>query len=91
MRLLRRVAVVAVVALCVGVVIGYQSNRPAAATPDPVVFVPSPGFYRNFSPSVRATLADVYWLYDHPVLRRASQLRPPARLAARHGAARHRP
>ena len=63
MRLLRRVVVVVLVALCVGVVIGYQSDRPAAATPDPVVFVPSPGFYKNFSPAVRATLADVYWLY----------------------------
>ena len=63
MRLLRRIVAVALVAVCVGVVIGYQSNRPAAANPNPVVFVPSPGFYRNFSPSVRATLADVYWLY----------------------------
>lgn len=63
MRLLRRVAAVALVALCVGVVVAYQANRPAAATPDPVVFVPSPGFYKDFSPSVRATIADVYWLY----------------------------
>lgn len=63
MRLVRRIVVVALVALCVGVVIGYQSDRPAAATPNPVVFVPSPGFYKNFSPGVRATLADVYWLY----------------------------
>jgi hypothetical protein len=62
-RLLRRVAAVVLVALCVGVVVVYQSNRPAAATADPVVFVPSPGFYKNFSPSVRATIADVYWLY----------------------------
>ena len=63
MRLLRRVAAVALVALCVGVVVAYQANRPAAAHPDPVVFVPSPGFYKDFSPSVRATIADVYWLY----------------------------
>jgi hypothetical protein len=61
-RRLRRVLALAAVAICVAVVIGYQSNRPAAATPNPVVFVPSPGFYKNFSPSVRATLADVYWL-----------------------------
>jgi hypothetical protein len=62
-RLLRGIAVATLVALCVGVVIGYQSARPAAATPNPVVFVPSPGFYRNFSPGVRATVADAYWLY----------------------------
>jgi len=62
-RVVRGIAVAAVVALCVGIVIGYQSARPAAATPNPVVFVPSPGFYKNFSPSVRASVADVYWLY----------------------------
>jgi hypothetical protein len=63
LRLLRRIVAVALVAVCLGVVIGYQSNRPAAATPNPVVFVPSPGFYENFSPAVRVTVADVYWLY----------------------------
>jgi hypothetical protein len=62
MRLLRRVMAVALVVLCVAVVVVYQSNRPAAAHPNPVVFVPSEGFYRNFSPSVRVTIADVYWL-----------------------------
>jgi len=60
--LLRRLVVLAVVAACVAVVIVYQSDRPAAAHPNPVVFVPSPGFYKNFSPGVRATIADVYWL-----------------------------
>jgi hypothetical protein len=60
--LLRRLVALAVVAVCVAVVIVYQSDRPAAAHPNPVVFVPSPGFYKNFSPGVRATLADVYWL-----------------------------
>ena len=63
MRMLRGSVVAAIVAVCVGVVIGYQSTRPAAATPNPVVFVPTPGFYRNFSPGVRASVADVYWLY----------------------------
>jgi len=61
-RLLRRLLAFAAVAVCIAVVIGYQSNRPAAAHPNPVVFVPAPGFYMNFSPSVRVTLADVYWL-----------------------------
>ena len=63
MRLLRRVAAVALVALCVGVVVVYQSNRPAAATPTRSSSCRSAGFYKNFSPSVRATIADVYWLY----------------------------
>ena len=62
MSLPRRLLALAAVAVCVAVVIAYQADRPAAATPNPVVFVPSPGFYKNFSPSVRATLADVYWL-----------------------------
>ena len=62
MRPLRRVLALVAVAVCVAVVIGYQSNRPAAATPNPVVFVPSASFYKNFSPGVRATLADAYWL-----------------------------
>jgi hypothetical protein len=62
MRALRRVAVLLVVCACVAAVVAYQSDRPAAAKPSPVVFVPSPGFYRSFSPSVRATVADVYWL-----------------------------
>jgi hypothetical protein len=62
-RLLRLVFAMALVALCVAVVVAYQSNRPAAAKANPVVFVPSEGFYKNFSPSVRVTIGDVYWLY----------------------------
>ena len=62
MRALRRVGALALVCACVAAVVVYQSDRPAPAKPDPVVFVPSCGFYRNFSPSVRVTLADVYWL-----------------------------
>jgi hypothetical protein len=50
-------------AICVAVVVGYQATRPAAATSNPVVFIPSPAFYDSFSPSVRATIADAYWLY----------------------------
>jgi hypothetical protein len=61
-RLAKRVAALALVAACIGVVIGYQSTRPAAARPNPVVFVPSPGSYAHLSSSARATLADVYWL-----------------------------
>jgi len=59
---LRNVAALLVVCACVAAIVVYQSDRPAAARPNPVVFVPSSGFYDSFSPSVRATLADVYWL-----------------------------
>jgi hypothetical protein len=61
-RLARRIAALVLVAGCLAAVIGYQSTRPAAATADPVVFVPSPSVYRHLSPSARATLADAYWL-----------------------------
>jgi len=61
-RAVRRVAALVLACACVAAVVAYQSDRPAAAKPNPVVFVPSPGFYRSFSPSVRASLADAYWL-----------------------------
>ena len=63
MRRVRAIAVGALLVLCVGVVIAYQATRPSAASPGASVFVPSPGFYERFSPSVRTTLADAYWLY----------------------------
>ncbi len=62
MPLARRIAALAVVVACLVAVIGYQSGRPAAATANPVVFVPSSSVYRHLSPSAKATLADVYWL-----------------------------
>ena len=62
MKALRRVAALVVVCACLAAVVVYQSDRPSPAKSNPVVFVPSPGFYHSFSPSVRATVADVYWL-----------------------------
>jgi len=62
MRLAGRIAALALVAACVAAVIGYQSTRPAAATANPVVFVPSSSVYKHLPPSAKATLADVYWL-----------------------------
>jgi hypothetical protein len=62
MRLARRIAALVVVVACVAAVIGYQSGRPAAATANPVVFVPSSNVYKHLSPSAKVTLADVYWL-----------------------------
>lgn len=62
MRLARRIAALALVAACLAVVIGYQSTRPAAATADPIVFVPSSTVYKHLPPSAKVTLADAYWL-----------------------------
>ena len=57
----RVVALVAVVA-CVAVVVAYQATRPARAPADPRPFVPSPGFFLDFSPSFRTSVADAYYL-----------------------------
>ncbi len=62
MRLARRIAALALVAACLAVVIGYQSTRPAAATANPIVFVPSSTVYKRLPPSAKVTLADAYWL-----------------------------
>lgn len=60
--MLRRVLAVVVVALCAAGVVGYQVTRPAKAPAGPRVFVPSPGFFLDLSPSFRTTVADVYYL-----------------------------
>jgi len=62
-RLLRRVAFGLLAVACVAIVVGYQANRPAKAVSDPRVFIPSPGVYLHLPPSLRATIADVYWLF----------------------------
>jgi hypothetical protein len=58
----RRVAAIVAVLLCAAGVVGYQVSRPAQAPADPRVFVPSPRFFLDFSPSFRTTIADVYYL-----------------------------
>jgi hypothetical protein len=58
----RRVAAVVAVLLCAAGVVAYQATRPAQAPADPRVFVPSPRFFLDFSPSFRTTVADVYYL-----------------------------
>ena len=58
----RRVAAVVAVLLCAAGVVAYQASRPAQAPADPRVFVPSPKFFLDFSPSFRTTVADVYYL-----------------------------
>ena len=59
---MRRLLAVAVVVLCAGGVVAYQATRPARAPADARVFVPSPQFFLDFSPSFRTSLADYYYL-----------------------------
>ena len=60
--MLRRVVVVLVVLACAGGVVAYQATRPARAPASPRVFVPSPRFFEDFSPSFRTSIADAYYL-----------------------------
>lgn len=60
--MLRRLALVLLVALCLAVIVAYQVTRPEAAPADPVVFVPDPDVYLDFSPSFRTSIADAYYL-----------------------------
>lgn len=60
--MLRRVVAILVVLACAGVVVAYQVTRPARAPADPRVFVPSPRFFEDFSPSFRTSIADAYYL-----------------------------
>lgn len=60
--MLRRVVVVLVVLACAAGVVAYQATRPAKAPASPRVFVPSPRFFEDFSPSFRTSIADAYYL-----------------------------
>lgn len=60
--MLRRLVAVLVVLACAGGVVAYQVTRPARAPADPRVFVPSPQFFADFSPSFRTSIADAYYL-----------------------------
>jgi hypothetical protein len=60
---LRRIVAIAVIVACASGVVAYQATRPARAPANPRVFVPSPGFFLDFSPSFRTTIADSYYLY----------------------------
>jgi hypothetical protein len=59
----RRALLVFLLVLCAGVVVAFQVTRPARARGEARVFVPSPRFYTDFSPSYRTSIADAYWLY----------------------------
>lgn len=60
--MLRRATGALLVLLCAGVVIAYQATRPERAPAGARVFVPSPAFFLDFSPSFRTTIADAYYL-----------------------------
>jgi hypothetical protein len=60
--MLRRVLVVLVVLACAVGVVAYQVTRPDRAPANPKVFVPSPKFFQDFSPSFRTSIADAYYL-----------------------------
>ena len=60
--MLRRIVAIVVVVACAAGVVAYQATRPAKAPADPRVFVPSPGFFLDFSPSFRTSIADAYYL-----------------------------
>jgi len=59
---LRRFVVVLVVLACAGGVVAYQASRPERAPASAKVFVPSPKFFKDFSPSFRTSIADAYYL-----------------------------
>jgi hypothetical protein len=59
---LKRAAGVILVLLCAAAVIAYQATRPERAPAGARVFVPSPEFFLDFSPSFRTTIADAYYL-----------------------------
>jgi tetratricopeptide (TPR) repeat protein len=59
----RRLVAVAVLVLAMTVVAAYQATRPERAAGDPRVFVPTAGFFEDFSPSFRTSIADAYYLY----------------------------
>jgi hypothetical protein len=60
--MVRRVALALLLAVCIAGVVGFQATRPPKAAGGGRVFVPSPRFYMDFSPSFRTTIADAYWL-----------------------------
>lgn len=60
--MLRRVVAIVVVVACAAGVVAYQATRPAKAPSSPRLFVPSPQFFLDFSPSFRTSIADAYYL-----------------------------
>lgn len=61
--MLRRVLVVVLVLVGAAGVVAYQATRPSRAPANPRLFVPSPKFFLDFSPSFRTSIGDAYYLY----------------------------
>jgi hypothetical protein len=62
---IRRLVSASVALVCIAGVVAFQvheGTKPAATAGNPKVFVPSPKFYTDFSPSFRTSIADAYWL-----------------------------
>jgi tetratricopeptide (TPR) repeat protein len=59
---LKRLAFAVALVASLGIVVGYQTTRPAEEQLIGQPFVPSPQFFFDFSPSFRTTVADAYWL-----------------------------
>ena len=62
LTVLRRVLAIVVVLLCAAGVVAYQVHPAGKAPANPRVFVPSPKFFLDFSPSFRTSIADAYYL-----------------------------
>lgn len=60
--MLKRLGIVVLLLICTAGVISYQVTQVEPATADSRVWVPSPGFFRDFSPSFRTSIADAYYL-----------------------------
>lgn len=60
---MRRLLAAVLLVVCAAGVVAYQATRPTAATSSPRVFVPSPRFFGDFSPSYRTSIADAYYLW----------------------------
>ena len=60
--MLRRVVAIVAIVACAAGVVAYQATRPARSPASPRVFVPSPRFFLDFSPSFRTSIADLYYL-----------------------------
>ena len=60
--MLKHAAGVVLLLLCAAAVIAYQATQAERAPAGAHVFVPSPAFFLDFSPSFRTTIADAYYL-----------------------------
>lgn len=61
-RVLTALVVGLVMLAAVAGVVAFQLTQPAKGESDPAVFVPSPKFFKDLSPSFRTAVADAYWL-----------------------------